>query len=281
VIFQQPVTDLIKIRKSWRSYKNENLDIELLQRIRNAIAGEYTGPFENTIRLDLFEKKHIEENKNIALGTYGFVKNARYFLIGSVKPNDKALEDYGFCFEKAILYLTGLGLGTCWLGATFRRSDFARAINATEDEIIPAVSPFGYTTDQRSIRDRLIRMGAKSKNRKPWSELFFYHALDTPLAKSNAGFYAVPLEMMRLAPSASNKQPWRIIKKDKKFHFFLQRNKAGDIHNVDLPSIDMGIALCHFELTAREQGLPGKWTQAQTDIEIENAEYEFTWIDQS
>ncbi len=279
--FQEPVTDLIKIRKSWRSYKSENLNVGLLERIRNNLAGNYTGPFGNTVRLDVFEKKEIEENKNIALGTYGFVKNARYFLVGTIKPNEMALEDYGFCFEKAILYLTGLGLGTCWLGATFRRSDFARAISATEDEIIPAVSPFGYTTEQRSIRDRLIRMGAQSKKRKSWEELFFKHAPDNALSKEDAEPYAVPLEMVRLAPSASNKQPWRIIKKNKEFHFFLQRNKADAIHKVDFPSIDMGIAMCHFELTAQEQGLQGKWTQAQTDIEIENAKYEFNWIDQS
>ncbi|MBD3385473.1 nitroreductase [candidate division KSB1 bacterium] len=279
--FEQPVSNLIKTRKSWRSYKNTTIDTDLWKRIKNDVTGEYKGPFENAVRLDIFGKKHIEENKNIALGTYGFVKNARYFLIGTVKPNDKALEDYGFCFERAILYLTGMGLGTCWLGATFKRSDFARAIHATEDEIIPAVSPFGHTTEQRSIRDRLIRMGAKSKKRKPWSELFFHHAMNTRLTKSDAGTYAVPLEMVRLAPSASNKQPWRIIKKEKAFHFFLQRHKTNHSTMVDFPRIDMGIAMCHFELTAREQGLSGKWVQARTDIEIENAEYKFTWIHQS
>jgi nitroreductase len=269
------------MRKSWRSYKDRDIDNDLWERIKNELSGEYKGPFGNIVRLNIFAKRHIEEDKNIALGTYGFVKNARYFLIGAVKPNDKALEDYGFCFEKAVLYLTDLGLGTCWLGATFRRSDFARAISATEEEIIPAVSPFGYTTEQRSIRDRLIRMGAKSKKRKPWDELFFAHTLNTPLPKDDAGPYALPLEMVHLAPSASNKQPWRISKKDNEFHFFLQRSKANDIHKVDFPSIDMGIAMCHFELTAQEQGLQGKWTQTQTDIEIENAEYIVTWIDQS
>ena len=31
--------------------------------------------------------------------------------------------------------------------------------------------------------------------------------------------------------------------------------------------IDMGIAMCHFELTLREMGLPGQWLHAQPGIE--------------
>ena len=46
--------------------------------------------------------------------------------------------------EKAILYATGLGLGSCWLGGTFRRSRFAERISARSDEIVPAVASLGY-----------------------------------------------------------------------------------------------------------------------------------------
>lgn len=34
-----------------------------------------------------------------------------------------------------------------------------------------------------------------------------------PLEKEEAGNYEAALEMVRIAPSASNKQPWRILKK--------------------------------------------------------------------
>jgi len=35
---------------------------------------------------------------------------------------DKNLEDFGYLMEEAILFATGLGLGTCWLGGSFTKS---------------------------------------------------------------------------------------------------------------------------------------------------------------
>ena len=69
---------------------------------------------------------------------------------------------------------------------------------------------------------------------------------------------------VRQGPSASNKQPWRILKSADRFHLYLQRTRG--YRNVftrmaqvdDMQRIDMGIAMCHFELTARELGLSGK-----------------------
>ena len=62
--------------------------------------------------------------------------------------------------------------------------------------------------------------------------------------------------MVRLAPSAVNKQPWRIVVTENAVHFYLKRSKgfsAGS--SLDMQKIDMGIALCHFALAAKESGL--------------------------
>jgi len=60
--------------------------------------------------------------------------------------------------------------------------------------------------------------------------------------------------MVRIAPSASNKQPWRIVKIEGAWHFFLERTKGyGDgiifklLKLADIQRLDMGIAMCHFE----------------------------------
>ena len=39
----------------------------------------------------------------------------------------------------------------------------------------------------------------------------------------------------------------------------------------------MGISMCHFELSAREKGLPGKWEVARPDLDMGDAEYIATW----
>ena len=85
---------------------------------------------------------------------------------------------------------------------------------------------------------------------------FFRRDWGSPLASAAAGPWATVLESVRLAPSASNKQPWRMIRQDGAFHFFLDRDKAYSamMPLVDLQRIDMGIAMCHFQLAAAEAG---------------------------
>jgi nitroreductase len=69
--------------------------------------------------------------------------------------------------------------------------------------------------------------------------------------------------MVRVAPSGSNRQAWRIVRgrSGKDFHLFMERTKKLSIRFVksDTHRIDMGIAMCHFELAAKELGLKGAW----------------------
>jgi len=176
------------------------------------------------------------------------------------------MEDYGYVFERAVLSATALGLGTCWLGASFNRSGFAAKINLAEGEILPAVSPVGYVASRRTVVDAVTRFFARAKRRKPWKELFFDGDFGRPLTREAAGPYADVLEMVRLAPSASNRQPWRIVKEAGRdvFHLFISRSAvysgvAATVAGGDLQRMDMGIACCHFDLAARELELAGNW----------------------
>jgi len=63
---------------------------------------------------------------------------------------------------------------------------------------------------------------------------------------------------VRLAPSAVNRQPWRMVVMDDVVHFYLQRAKSLGGGKLDMQKIDMGIALCHFELMAKELGFKGE-----------------------
>lgn len=103
---------------------------------------------------------------------------------------------------------------------------------------------------------------------------FFQDSFASPLAREAAGPYTGPLEMVRLGPSASNKQPWRILRAGHDWHFYLQRTKgyrAGFFQRIlrlaDIQRIDIGIAMCHFELAAREVGLQGEWVAHEPAIE--------------
>lgn len=87
--------------------------------------------------------------------------------------------------------------------------------------------------------------------------------------------------MTRLAPSASNKQPWRIVKSGNDFHFFEYRTPGHSVRfEYDIQRIDMGIAACHFHLAAIEKDLRGEIKALPTpDIKPqENLIYAFSWI---
>jgi hypothetical protein len=112
--------------------------------------------------------------------------------------------------------------------------------------------------------------------------LFFRDTFETTLAENDAGRYSKVLEMVRWAPSASNRQPWRIIldRSRRAFHFFLQRTAGYPSPGADLQRLDMGIAMCHFELSARELGVDGHWEVLPVEIGAlpDRTSYVATWI---
>ena len=117
-------------------------------------------------------------------------------------------------------------------------------------------------------------MVVSADKRKPWEELFFDGEPGRPLSREKAGSFGLPLEMVRLAPSASNKQPWRVVLDGTKVHFCLLRNKGyGDGLPIDVQKNDIGIAMCHFEMTAGA----GKWTFDEGICYNNEWEYVKTW----
>ncbi len=259
--FNKSVIDLIKVRKSIRSYESVDLKQEDKKKIIDFIKKDHNTVFGCKLRFEFIDASDLNPMDLKNLGTYGMITGAKYFIAGTDKcdsKKDHCLVDFGYVFEKIILFITDLGLGTCWLGGTFNKKGFSEKIILKQDEVIPAVSPFGIISKKKNIKSSIIRTLAGSKNRKQWDKLFFNNSFLNPLDESDSGSYKVPLEMVRLAPSASNKQPWRIIMENKNiFHFFIKRSRIPGYLNIQY--IDIGISLCHFELAASELDLKGKW----------------------
>ena len=281
------VTDVIRQRFSCRTYEDAPLAGELREALGTFLGGVKRGPFGAPTRFRLIAAAEEDRSALRGLGTYGFIRGATGFILGAVGTGEKNMEDFGYRMEEIILYATALDLGTCWLGGTFRRSRFAERMDLSGDEIMPSVTSVGYVSAQRSIMDRIIRRQARGERRYGWDRLFFDARFGIPLMPEGAGTYAEALEMVRLGPSASNKQPWRVIKGDGAWHFYLQRTPGylqgaeGMFVEGDLQRLDMGIALCHFELTAREAGLAGRWAVDEPAIQKpdELVEYIASWIE--
>lgn len=253
-------SELIRLRTSRRTYGPEPIPEEVLKSIELKINEIPAGPLGTKTEFSLISL--VEgSNQKLKLGTYGFIQGARYFIAGQILPSTYGFLDYGFNLEKLILELTAMGIGTCWLGGTFNRGEFARAIQLKEGLVIPAITPVGYATAFRGLGDRIIRIGAGSKNRLPRERLFFDWESSAPLVLPGEHPYAEILESVRIAPSASNNQPWRIFADGSSFRFYISRKPGYQkaFSRVDMQMIDMGIAMAHFDLVARENGLKPEW----------------------
>lgn len=268
----------IRQRKSIRSYdsrplteKDKNL---LLSEIEHILQEET--PFPARIHIQLLEAREGTDTEK--LGTYGVIRGASSFLGVTVENSETAPEAVGYTFEKVVLKATEMGLGTCWMAGTFNKDQFKRLLLVKEDEIFPIISPLGYPQERLNLVDKVFRKVGKSDQRKDWNELFFKDSFEQPLSREEAGEYVFALDMLRLAPSAANKQPWRIVYKDNVFHFFRVANPSSN-YPFDLQRLDAGIAACHFHLAAKEKELKGIFVY-QEDKEIllpENTKYIFSW----
>jgi hypothetical protein len=282
------VTEQIRQRFSCREYAAQPIAVETQHEFQRRLEQLKRGPFGSPARFKLVAANGQDQQALRGLGTYGFIKNPAGFIVGAVEQRPNALEEYGYLMEQAILEATALGLGTCWLGGSFTQSSFGRKIELQRNEIMPAVTSIGAYLDEEQARNAIQRRRLNATSRKAWDELFFSEAFERLLSAEQAGVYATPLEMVRIGPSASNKQPWRIIKLGSAWHFYVQRTSGygkgsllfGVLRLADLQRVDMGIAMCHFEQTAHEMSLPGSWQISDPGLPVPEAatEYVVSWV---
>ncbi len=284
--FNSKIHKLIHQRYSCRTYDHTILSADDLKILHNAAELCQIGPFDNRIRIKIISSTQETKEELGRLGTYGFIKNPTGFIIIAAYDLPGAMEDVGYLIETLILKATDLGIGTCWLGGTFTKSRFTRSIELNDSETIPAVISIGYPLNRQALMDRISRIYAGADRRLPWQKIFYQDSFDHPLSHSQAGQFQEPLELVRLAPSASNKQPWRVVQEKNQYHFYLERTKnyPAPIFNkilklADLQRIDIGIAMSHFELSLSDLGFVGEWAQADPGLSAQNIgkEYIITW----
>lgn len=260
-----PVEKTVTERRSVRTFVEHSFQDEDLE-VFEAYLEELGNPFSHPVTFRFIHKEL--DAKGEKLGTYGVIKGADYFIGAATQPGDYALEALGYSFEKLVLAAADDGYGTCWLGGTFNRGGFAKSMELQEDDLFPCISPVGRPKEKRSFGDSLARFIAKSDQRKPFEELFFQHDFQQPMTKAQAGSYGFPLEMLRLAPSAANKQPWRVVKEGSLYHFYEARTLGEHQPGVDLQKVDIGIGLCHFHLAVKERGLEGDFLKQDPGIPV-------------
>jgi Putative TM nitroreductase len=276
----QSAIETMKKRQSVRTFAAEGIKDSHLMQIMDYIRNEenFVGPFGNKGRIEFIQVTNNVSDKGIKLGTYGFIKNPQAYLVGVTTNSKFSLVEFAYIFQKVVIMLTEQNIGTCWMGGTFNRNSFEQEIQLTQGDFIPCITPIGYPNQKQRVFDKALRYVVKADNKKPWEKLFSDSEFNVPLTKENAGSLGVPIEMVRLGPSASNKQPWRLLlSSDRKLcHFFIEHtpNYSSSL-GYDMQLLDMGIAMCQFELACKELDIEGSWIVEEPNIPLPNEQTEY------
>jgi hypothetical protein len=189
---------------------------------------------------------------NFIFGSYSIIRNpsAALVFIGDMRQSH-VHEAVGYTGEAAVLEATALGLGTCWVAGFFSPAVVKQQLHLADYESILAVSPLGYSPFKKTLGEKTLKGFARHRKRKPLTELV------SGLAEKDWHPWIQPaLEAARIAPSATNRQPWR---------FNIQNNSitiSTDSSKLDFKvskRLDCGIAMLHLEISALNSNIHGRW----------------------
>lgn len=264
------ILDTIRARRSVRTFDGIDLYSGDLEKIEECAKGA-DNPYGQ-----LIEWRILSADEGLSSPV---IVGAQRFIAGKMRRAEHAEEAFGYSFEKIVLLCETLGVGTTIIAGTMDRDAFERAMELKSGEVMPCMSPLGYPAKKMSIREGMMRAGIKADSRLDFGEIFFDGAFDKPI--SDGGAIKDALEAVRLAPSAVNKQPWRVVLDGSAAHFYIKHARGyGAGTGWDMQKIDLGIALCHFELAMREKGFEPRFELADPGIKTpEGVDYiaSFRW----
>ena len=219
------MNNIIRHRRSVRTFNGVPLKPETAEEVLD-YANSVENPYGLSIQWYLLDVRKEGLKCPVITGT-------DTFIAGKMKRAPHGEEAFGYAFEKVVLFAESKGLGTTWIGGTMDRKAFEQAIGLAPDEVMPCVSPLGVPAEKMSVKETLMRI----------------------LKPDRYGDLTDAFEMVRWSPSAVNKQPGRLILDGNDVHFYEKKAKGYvDATGWDMQKIDLGIALCHFEIGVREAG---------------------------
>ncbi|WP_099189599.1 nitroreductase family protein [Tepidibacter mesophilus] len=213
--------DVIFKRKSVRKYDLTPVDEKTIEDIST---------YMNTVK-PMYENIKIE----MKIVTQESVKSllpikAPYYILVSSENKEGYLTNAGFMIQQVDLFLSANGIGSCWVGMAQPKKGI---VNESELEYVIALA-FGNPAET------LHRKDISQFKRKSIEEIRDTNGKDQLI------------ELARLAPSATNSQPWFFSIDNYKINVYcVKSNFIKAIMYKKMNQIDMGIAICHLWVAAR------------------------------
>lgn len=205
-------------RKSIRNFTPTPLDENTLKEISEQL-NNLKPLYENIqIEFRILSTKDVNQR---------FMKKAPHYLAAFCEIADGYKTNLGFMMQQMDLFLSANGIGSCWQG-------------------IPSVTK----EVQKSTDLKFIILIAFGKPEEPLyrSDISEFQRKSYPEISNNTEIPEI-IESARLAPSATNNQPWFFTGNRNIIHAYI--GKPGILKKIvagRYPPIDIGIALCHLNI---------------------------------
>ena len=235
-----------RTRRSRRGYEAQPVSGSAAERL-TTFCREYR-PYEGA-RASLVVDAPPQMFTGWLLGLYGKVSSPSALVFVGDRRLPDAAARAGYTGESAVLEATALGLDTCWIGGGVRREVVASLLGLDTHEHVYSISALGYARERATFGERATSGMVRAHKRRPLETI-------APGAAEWPDWARAGAELARIAPSATNRQPWRFAWADEgAVRLSFQGHDTPGISK----RLDCGIAMLHFELGALEGGGTGAW----------------------
>lgn len=205
----------IKERHSVRSYTDQKIEGKVKQALQNAI-DECNKESGLNIQLCLDEPKAF----NSMMARYGKFENCRNYI--ALIGNGASDEAYGYFGEKIVLIAQQLGLNTCWVAMTYKKSQAPVKLNPGEKLRIVIAIGYGKTSGVARKSKEMMQLCKVDGVMPDW--------------------FKKGMEAAMLAPTAMNQQKFMLLQSGNKV--------IAKPLTAFYAKMDLGIVKYHFEIGA-------------------------------
>ena len=172
--------------------------------------------------------------------------NAEYCLIVYSEEANLWLANIGYLLEQWDLYLATLNIGVCWYG-------MGKVEQAERNGLKYGIMLAFGKCDESDFRNDV-----REFNRKKLDEIWLDDETTRTADDLADGIANGKLaEIVRLAPSAVNSQPWKVVQEGNTLNVYREKGKTPVLSNVLFKhwnKVDIGIFLCFLEVALESEG---------------------------
>lgn len=149
--------EVIRTRRSIRSYKSDTVPKETLNKILEAVRIAPSGSNRQPWKFVLVREEWLRNQLVPACGNQGFIAEAPVVVVacgydinynrGAYMGDMSMIMDVSIAMTHLILAARAEGLGTCWIGS-FNNDEVKKLLDIPKDVNVVAITPLGYPKEE-------------------------------------------------------------------------------------------------------------------------------------